>query len=181
MLALIQETTQSPEAYAGTRNLALTVQSWVTVFGILVGGSFALYKFFFEGAFSERLQPSASAVVVRDGPRIFLRASVSVENIGKSVVEIDQGLTRLGVSFLSKEEEAWTEPDTPRVLKEQEHKLIDPGETIADQTWGEVRNDRSFVVARLEFYVTSTNSMIWMHREMVSLVGEEGTIVSQDE
>lgn len=160
-----------------------SLRNFATALGIFIGGGFALYKFVFEGAISRRLQPGAFASVTTSDTRLFIRVGVTVENIGKRKVKIDQDLTRLSVSFAPAGGGNWTDPETPRILKEQEHEIIRPGESVADQIWGESVSGQ-FVVARVEFYVTSAKSKIfrrsttWMHREMVSLVKEQGTITT---
>lgn len=152
--------------------------------GIIVGGTFALYKFVFEGAFSKRLQPSAAALVAADDKTIYLRVSVTAENIGKRKITLDNEFTKLSVSFAVEEQEDWTKPETGQVLDDQE--WVQPGEVVSDQVWVEIPSE-NIVAVQLEFYVTTSMSMIrrrsaaWRHREIVSLVEKQGTIVSKDE
>ncbi len=173
MLALLRETTDQVPLYLQEREAwANSFQAIATPILIAIGGTFALYKFVFEGAFSRRLQPGASALVISDGEKRFVRIGVTAANIGKRRVQIDPDYTRLSIRFMPRQGGAWTEPATHPIL---EHVYVEPGETVADQALGEV-TEADYIAISVDFYVTSSPSKFrrrqatWLHREIVSLV-----------
>jgi hypothetical protein len=106
MLALLRETTNQVPLYLQEREAwATSFQAIVTPILIAIGGAFALYKFVFEGAFSQRLQPSASVVVIRDGEKRYVRISATAQYIGKRRVRIDPDFTRLSIRFTARQGE----------------------------------------------------------------------------
>jgi hypothetical protein len=155
---------QEREAWANS------FQAIATPILLAIGGLFALYKFIFEGAFSRRMQPNASVEAIVGEDAVFLRVSLTAENIGKRKVNLDGEYTRLSVSFLTKTED-WSEAVTHPVLREQE--FIKPGETVGDQVWLTIL-DEDVLAVDLKFYVFSKGSEGWMHREIVSLVQQQG-------
>lgn len=156
------------------------IRNLATTLGILIGGSFALYKFVFEGAFSNRLQPNVFADVVHHGDQVFIKVGVTAENIGRRKVRLDAELTSLGVSFAASDSDGWTEPYGEPVMEDQD--VVRPGETVTDQLWVETEAE-GLIAAQLEFYLSDLRSRpfsgfetVWIRREIVSLVEEEGTI-----
>ena len=158
---------QEREAWANS------FQSIFTPILLAIGGLFALYEFIFEGAFSRRLQPDAAATIARRENRVVVNVSLTAENIGKRKIDLDSALTRLSVSFATKTSEEWSEEATRRVLKEQV--WINPGETVGNQVRVTIL-DEDVVAVQLEFYVASTGSEFWMHREIVNLAEDKDTI-----
>lgn len=174
MLALLQQAANDVPMYLQEREAwANSFQAIATPLLFAIGGLFALYKFIFEGAFSKNLQPNASAAAIVGEDEVFLRVSLTAANIGKRKVMLNGEYTRLSVNFVTKTSRHWSEPETGRVLKEQD--FIKPGETVGDQIWVTILN-KDVIAAQLDFYVSSKGSESWMHREIVSLVGEGGTI-----
>src|SRR3712207_2186937 len=115
MLALLQETTNQVPLYLQEREAwANSFQAIVTPILFVIGGLFALYKFIFEGAFSRRMQPNASVEAVVGEDRVFLRVSLTAQNIGKRKVNLDGEYTGLSASFLTATED-WSEPATTSV------------------------------------------------------------------
>ena len=86
-----------------------------------------MYKFVFEGSFTNRLQPSASAVLYNDGATDYLRVSVTVENIGKKEVKLDPSFTRLSVRLGERGTRGWSDPTTFEVLEEEEYRRWSDG------------------------------------------------------
>lgn len=167
MLILLQEKTTEVPLYLQEREAwANSFQAVVTPILLAIGGVFALYKFIFEGAFSRRLQPDAAATITKREDEVVVNVSLTAENIGKRKVDLNREFTRLGVSFVTKTSGEWSEPATSRVLKEQG--WIKPGETVGDQVRVAIL-DEDVLAVQLEFYVASTGSEFWMHREIVNL------------
>jgi hypothetical protein len=67
---------------------------------------------------------------------------------------------------------AWTQPATHPILQDVD---VEPGETVADQTLGEL-TEADYIAISVDFYVTSAPSRFrkrqttWVHHEIVSLI-----------
>lgn len=115
------------------------VESVLTSLAILVGGVWTYFKFFRGRTFRERLEAGVSASRGDTDGVAFLEVVVTVRNVGLSKVPIVQEGS--GLRILSSDEwmthdgtapeaPTWTWMATESFL--EDHKWVEPGETVTD-------------------------------------------------
>jgi len=141
------------------------LQSLFIIAGIIA----AYYRFVKEKRHKKRLQPSISGVAAQRGGMTYLQVGVSVENVGRLPVKIDQAATGLRVSFRKTGDERWTRCATKDVFGQKVEVLSD--ETILDQVWFEMP-DGGEVAFKLELSVIENEDSGWLAVEVVNLLRE---------
>jgi hypothetical protein len=113
-------------------------QATATGLAFIVGGLFAYYRFFKEETYTSRLQPSVSTAVSYSENHFCAVVTATVENTGQITVERDNSVTQFLVSVRGLGEANWTPYAVGPVLQQD---MVQPGETLSDQSWVEVPNN----------------------------------------
>jgi hypothetical protein len=127
--------TPPPSAFGTALGYIKTIAE---IFGIIVGGLWAYYKFFKGRTFRPRLELSVSGKTFRSEKLTHLMATGQIKNVGLSKLGLSQKGTALRI--LSKEPiqskaapaiVEWKHLVTLTIF--ENHQWIEPGETIADE------------------------------------------------
>ena len=180
LIAQVGDASTAPSTLDSAKTLAEAVQAAVTTIALVVGGIWAYFRFVKERTYRPRLEVGMHGEWRRVGRQRLLSARVTVKNIGTSVVELAQKGTGLRVSRMS----SITAPPS-RVSWErirvfsifEEHKWIEPGETISDDLLLHISvSDGEPVLFETRLVWTwrgSEGNIVVFARE---IIGEEGTI-----
>ena len=118
------------------KTLSDIVQAGITAAAVVFGGLWAYFKFVRGRTYRPRLSVAIYGQWRRIAGKNLLHTRVTVQNIGASVVSLQQKGTGLRVSFLAPDQ-----PDAPTAVTWEvervfeilrEHKWIEPGETVSD-------------------------------------------------
>jgi hypothetical protein len=137
MIGLVPAGAASAGGLADVKDVADLVSAGITAAAVIVGGSWAYFKFVKGRTYRPRLEVGLFGQwqQVADGHRYHAR--VTVKNIGASVVRLLQRGTGLRVSVLAAADQPQAPaPATWRQLRVfeifLEHDWIEPGETVSD-------------------------------------------------
>lgn len=178
MLALLQRvTSQLPTWLAIVVAVLGAFQSLVTTLAIIIGGTFAYYRFFKEETYTSRLQPTVSGTAeVHDGT-IYLRTRVAAQNTGQVSVGLDLELTALEIFTRKVGDDDWEYRHIESIF--WGHDQVQPGEEIEDQIWVEIPYDNE-VGLKMDLSVSEGEDVMWLATEIVSLFAKERGILSKD-
>ncbi|MFE4727344.1 hypothetical protein [Microbacterium sp. NPDC056736] len=133
---LVSEADTSATPLANTKTVVEIIQSLVTTTAVVVGGIWAYFKFVKGRTLRPRLEVTiAGTWVIAEGVQ-HPHVTVSVKNIGTTVVRLLQEGTGLAIEALETPQPAgknsmvWAAGRTVRVFAD--HEWIEPGETISN-------------------------------------------------
>ena len=119
------------------KDVAEVIGNLITALAVVVGAAWAYFKFVRARTLRPRLAVDLQGEWLRSGTRDFVRARVTVTNIGGTDVHLQQEGTGLRVSGPTAGGAAgsmlvpWEKLGTFTILKE--HQWIEPGETVSDE------------------------------------------------
>ena len=135
------------------------IQKAFTIAGILIGGTWAYYKFVKGRVFGTRLEPALSGKALLAEKVTYLVVTITLKNVGLSKVDVEPKGTALRVSThkalsgLNESLEAeWRHVATFSIFAN--HRWIEPGETITEDRVIAVPGDNHFAFL-LEMRVVS--------------------------
>jgi hypothetical protein len=121
---------------ADTKTVVEIIQALVATAAVIVGGFWAYFKFIKGRTLRPRLEVTIAGSWVAAEAEPNLHVTVSVKNIGTTVVRLIQKGTGLAVEPLEKPQPAgknsmvWAQGRTIRIFAD--HEWIEPGETISN-------------------------------------------------
>lgn len=137
---------------------------------IAVGGFFAWYKFIRRGEHDPRLQPSVAGRAVVRGGTIHVVAAAVVQNTGKVDVDLREGVSAVEIYATKAGGHSWQYVAIAPVF--EEHEIVQPGETIEDQFWLELRHEER-VGVKLDLTVAPSEDRSYPKTEIISLLSED--------
>lgn len=137
---------------------------------IATGGFFAWYKFIRQGEHDPRLQPSVTGRAVVRGGTIHVVAAAVVQNTGQVDVDLREGVCAVEIYATKAGDYSWQYVAIAPVF--EEHEIVQPGETIEDQLWFELRHDEH-VGVKLDLTVAPSEDRSYPTTEIISLLPED--------
>ncbi len=136
-MLLVQGCTEKgPSLLDDIKTIVEIIGTAVTAAAVVIGGSWAYFKFVKGRTYRPRLEVGLSGQWRPVDERHLLQARISVKNIGASNVTLLQKGTGLRVSILAPDQPAapvstaWESLKVFEILGE--HRWIEPGETVSD-------------------------------------------------
>lgn len=149
--------------------------------GVVVGGTWAYFKFVRGRTFKPNLVPKVAGETRYKNGEVYLIVTTEVENAGASKVSVNHQYTVIRVFTATpisgfEGPIGWTHFQTERILGH--HKHLEPGGSAVDTTLFRIQCE-GCIALRLEVGITSTKRDNWTAVGIVNLVeGVDNVVVS---